>query len=234
LPGSDSFSLFCHDPDDIIRAPVRVRGPRCHADPSSTNRGTRTVKRCRVVAVACLSLLTAVAAAPLPTAAATRSAATRAAAPAAADAAIVGKTFELAEGDDPVEAFAVAGLSVAGASYVMAAPDGTRFRVDRAAKGRAGFVVVSRAVKELRGGRAEWQVTDAVAVAVDSSDAFTSECRSGSGSVAFLFYEPAKKGNGIGRAEAGFLVDAATGKVERAKLAAADCRPGRLAAAPRE
>lgn len=153
-------------------------------------------------------------------------------APAAAAPTIVGKTFELAAGDDPVEAFALEGLSVAGASYEMKAQDGSRFRVDRAAKGRAGFVVVSRAVEELKGGRARWMVTAAVPVAVDSGDAFTAQCRAASGQIAFLYYEPDKSGTAIRKAEQGFTVDVRTGAAERAKLAAADCRPGRVAAAP--
>ncbi|MBP0652060.1 hypothetical protein J8J40_33865, partial [Mycobacterium tuberculosis] len=37
---------------------------------------------------------------------------------------IVGQSFELAAGDDPVEAFALSGLSVAGASYEFKSADG--------------------------------------------------------------------------------------------------------------
>jgi hypothetical protein len=157
-----------------------------------------------------------------------------AAAPVAVAAPILGKTFELAAGDDPVEAFALDGLSVAGASYEIRAADGSRFRVDRAAQGRAGFVVVSRAVEELKGGRARWQVTAAVPVAVDSADAFTSDCRAASGQVSFLFYEPDKSGKAIRKAEQGFKLDLRTGGAERARIAAADCRAGQLAAAPTE
>lgn len=145
---------------------------------------------------------------------------------------IVGKSFELSTGDDPVEAFALDGLSVAGTSYEMKGADGSRFRVDRAAQGRAGFVVISRAVEELKGGRARWQVTAAVPVAIDSGDAFTADCRAASGRIAFLFYEPDKSGTAIRKAEQGFNVDLRTGTAEMAKVAASDCRAGRIAAAP--
>lgn len=155
------------------------------------------------------------------------------AAPAAAPApALIGKSFDLAPGDDPVEAFALDGLSLAGASYEMKGSDGSRFRVDRAAKGRAGFVVVSRAVETLPGGRARWSITAAVPVAVDSGDAFTADCRAGSGQIAFLFYEPDKTGTKIRKVEQGFTVDIRSGAAERAKIPAADCRAGQVAAAP--
>lgn len=150
----------------------------------------------------------------------------------AAAPALIGKTFDLAPGDDPVEAFALDGLSLAGASYEMKGADGSRFRVDRAAKGRAGFVVVSRAIDVLPGGRAKWSVTAAVPVAVDSGDAFTADCRAASGAITFLFYEPDKAGTAIRKAEQGFTVDIRSGAAERAKIAAADCRAGRVAAAP--
>lgn len=155
------------------------------------------------------------------------------AAPAAAPAAgLVGKTYDLAKGDDPVEAFAADGLSLAGASYEMRGTDGSRFRVDRAAKGRVGFVVVSRAVEQLAGNRARWRVTAAVPVVVDSVDAFTADCRAASGQISFLFYEADKSGKIIRKAEQGFTVDVRSGAVERAAVKAGDCRPGQVAAAP--
>ena len=140
---------------------------------------------------------------------------------------LLGRTYELTTGDDPVEAFAAAGVSVTGASYVMKARDGARFRVDRAASGRQGLVIISRATRDVRANRAEWQVTSVVATAVDTDDAFTADCKAASPSeINFLYYQADKAGGGIRKIEASFRLDAKSGKVEAAKLSAADCRPG--------
>jgi hypothetical protein len=141
---------------------------------------------------------------------------------------LVGKTFELSAGDDPVEAFAQDGISVAGASYEVKSGNGTRFRVDRAAAGRQGLVIVSKVTKELKSSRAQWQVIGFMATAVDSDDAFTSNCKVASAAdVNFLYYTPDKGGAAIKRPEAGFHIDGKSGKIEPVKLTASECRPGK-------
>jgi hypothetical protein len=139
---------------------------------------------------------------------------------------IVGKTFELGSGDDPVEAFAQDGISVAGASYEVKSGNGTRFRVDRAAAGRQGLVIVSKVTKELKASRAVWQVIGFVPTAVDTSTSFTADCKVASaGDVNFLYYTADKGGGTIKRPEAGFHVDGKSGRIEEVKLSASECRP---------